>query len=138
MPYCHHPCYAALFGPQILHSPANFRRSGDQRTIYDGQVPTSPAKMVFDYNSPPPNNSGAKSPKVRPKSMQQGNGVVKKSPAENIKNNRPKSNSDISVDRNLQTGDFFFGMNGHRLKTSVAKEVIPESPVVAKQFDKET
>ncbi|XP_045212556.2 ras association domain-containing protein 4-like [Mercenaria mercenaria] len=80
MPYCHKPCYGALFGPQMfgygsnVTSPANFRKSGElpngsQDTSFDSETPdglkcifktsnTSPGPMKLQRNSigdtPPP------------------------------------------------------------------------------------
>ncbi|XP_060064204.1 ras association domain-containing protein 2-like [Ylistrum balloti] len=54
LPYCHRPCYAALFGPQMVgygsnvHSPANYRKSGDHGTLYNEELPSFAPKMVYE------------------------------------------------------------------------------------------
>ena len=70
LPYCHRPCYARLFGPQMMGygsnvvSPANFKRNGDG-TLYNGEFEYD-LKQVFEsgkmiHNSPPPGvSSGEK------------------------------------------------------------------------------
>ncbi|KAK3089834.1 hypothetical protein FSP39_006935, partial [Pinctada imbricata] len=58
MPYCHKPCYAAKFGPQMMGygsnvaSPANFRR-GQHGTLYNGDVDFDMKKV---YESPSPSS----------------------------------------------------------------------------------
>lgn len=52
LPYCHKPCYARLFGPQMMGygsnvvSPANFKRNGDG-TLYNGEYDFD-LKQVFE------------------------------------------------------------------------------------------
>ncbi|OWF48488.1 ras association domain-containing protein 2-like [Mizuhopecten yessoensis] len=56
LPYCHRPCYAALFGPQMVgygsnvHSPANYRKSGDHGTLYNEELPSLAPKMVYEVH----------------------------------------------------------------------------------------
>lgn len=51
-PYCHKPCYAMLFGPQMMGygsnvvSPANFKRNSDS-TLYNGEYDFD-LKQVFE------------------------------------------------------------------------------------------
>lgn len=58
IPYCHKPCYAALFGPRMMGygyaSPANFRKSAELENItgniYNGHDGGSPV-MVYEYGN---------------------------------------------------------------------------------------
>ena len=82
LPYCHRPCYARLFGPQMMGygsnvvSPANFKRNGDG-TLYNGEFEYD-LKQVFEsgkmiHNSPPPGvSSGEKCSPQEPRYPQLG------------------------------------------------------------------
>ncbi|XP_022316912.2 ras association domain-containing protein 2-like isoform X1 [Crassostrea virginica] len=82
LPYCHRPCYARLFGPQMMGygsnvvSPANFKRNGDG-TLYNGEFEYD-LKQVFEsgkmiHNSPPPGvSSGEKCSPQEPRSPRLG------------------------------------------------------------------
>ncbi|XP_062587602.1 ras association domain-containing protein 2-like [Saccostrea cucullata] len=68
LPYCHKPCYAKLFGPQMMGygsnvvSPANFKRNGDG-TLYNGEYDFDlkevfeSGKMIHSNGSPQHNIS---------------------------------------------------------------------------------
>lgn len=57
MPYCHKPCYAALFGPQMMGygsnvvSPANFKRENGNRTLHNGDYNIDPTMVFMSENS---------------------------------------------------------------------------------------
>lgn len=70
MPYCHKPCYARLFGPQMMGygsnvvSPANFKRNGDG-TLYNGEYDFD-LKQVFESGEMIHSNGGPSWPSPSP------------------------------------------------------------------------
>lgn len=70
LPYCHKPCYARLFGPQMMGygsnvvSPANFKRNGDG-TLYNGEYDFD-LKQVFESGEMIHNNGGPSWPSPSP------------------------------------------------------------------------
>ncbi|KAL4239243.1 Ras association (RalGDS AF-6) domain member 4 [Mactra antiquata] len=112
MPYCHKPCYGALFGPQMfgygsnVTSPANFRKSGE---VHEGSNDSSlddGMKLVFkSTNTSPSPIKGLRNNNNTPEHLKTSN-LVKRNSASVIDSYSSSSSGYSSNSSSGSSADF--------------------------------